>query len=342
MWQRRFDSELDVDLLDETELYDPNNISSMLKAWLRDLPTEIMPKKLQKELAVEIEKEDPDYKNVGRPAPQILRDALSDLPPFNYYLLFAITCHLSLLVSHSEKNKMDLNNLSICIGQTLDLERWLFNYLVGDWRHCWQGCFTEKQYLEAERAHEEGREYTLPPTITRPQAKEVESNGTTAQSQTQLQQLQSQSLSVENERAVHSSGSNASGDVSRTGSGSAYEDARSTHEGSPNRANNNTSENKKPNTYQPAGYSQSSTANAKSNTAPAAVATPERKPVGSTSSDKEGKRPATAGKQSEGESKKKDASKLGGGAHSRSHSELPLAEIKPGSPMDFPSYLRTS
>jgi hypothetical protein len=215
---------------------------------------------------------------------------------------------------------MDLNNLSICIGQTLDLERWLFNYLVGDWRHCWQGCFTEKQYLEAEKAHEEGREYTLPPTITKPQAKPVE-NGTT------------QNLNVDNERAVHSSGSNASGDASRTGSGSAYEDAKSQqYEGSPQRSNNN--ENKKPDTYQPAGYSQYTTNGSSTTTAPAA--TPERK---GPAAEKEGKRPATAGKQSESESKK-DTPKIAG-AHSRSHSELPLAPIKPASPMDFPSYLRT-
>lgn len=159
MWQRRFDTELDVDLLDEKELYDPNNISSMLKSWLRELPSEIMPNNIQSALAAELEKENPDYQKIGQPAPQRLRDALSELPPFNYYLLFAITCHLSLLLSHKDKNKMDLNNLSICIGPCLKMDRWLFNYLVGDWRHCWQGCHTEKEYLEIEKAHEMGIEY---------------------------------------------------------------------------------------------------------------------------------------------------------------------------------------
>ena len=161
-WQRRFDTELDLDLLSEPDLFDPNNIGSMLKAWLRDLPTEIMPSALQNSLAAELEKENADYAKMGQPAPQRLRDALSELSPFKYYLLFAITCHLSLLLSHKDKNRMDLNNLCICIGPCLKLERWLFNYLVGDWRHCWQGCFTEKEYLEAERAHEQGLQYNLP------------------------------------------------------------------------------------------------------------------------------------------------------------------------------------
>ncbi|EGP85713.1 uncharacterized protein MYCGRDRAFT_74100 [Zymoseptoria tritici IPO323] len=130
----------------------------MLKAWLRELPSEMMPASLQKSLAVQLEKENPNYKNVGQPASQLLRDALSDLPPYNYYLLFAITCHLSLLLTNKEVNKMDLNNLAVCVGPCLNLERWLFNYLVGDWRHCWQGCYTEKDYLKIEEMVEAGLE----------------------------------------------------------------------------------------------------------------------------------------------------------------------------------------
>lgn len=147
--------ELDIDLLDESELYDPNTISSMLKQWLRELPTDIVPQDLQMSLGRELQKDNPLYHVAGQQTPQKLRDALSELPPFNYYLLFAVTCHLSLMLSHQERNRMDLNNLSICIGPCLRMERWLFNYLVGDWRHCWQGCWTEKQYLEEEKLLED-------------------------------------------------------------------------------------------------------------------------------------------------------------------------------------------
>lgn len=161
-WQRRFDTELDIDLLDETELYDPNNISSLLKTWLRELPTEVFPTEIQKNLANELAKDNPEYASVGQPAPQKLKDTLSELSPFHYYLLFAITCHLSLLVSHADKNRMDLHNLFICIGPCLHIDRWAFNYLVGDWRNCWQGCWTEKEALDAERRFEAGEE-ELPP-----------------------------------------------------------------------------------------------------------------------------------------------------------------------------------
>ncbi|TKA48747.1 hypothetical protein B0A54_00883 [Friedmanniomyces endolithicus] len=238
-WQRRFDTELDVDLLDESELYDPNNIGSMLKSWLRDLPTEILPATMQASLAAELELENPEYAKMGQPAPQKLRDALSELSPFNYYLLFAITCHLSLLLSHKDKNRMDLNNLCICIGPCLRLERWLFNYLVGDWRHCWQGCFTEKQYLESEKAHEQGADYKPPLSTSEPSIASL-TNGKNTSSYNLL--------AAADERAVHSSGSSEPA--------SNYEDAQPSilpssaeHTVLPRRPENDTL----PETYRPAG-----------------------------------------------------------------------------------------
>lgn len=216
-WQRRFDqgnftfprlslhsqltvyAEFDVDLLSEQELYDPNTIGSMLKTWLRELPTEIFPQDLQHSLAVELQQDNPNFNMIGQPAPQKLRDTLSELPPFNYYLLFAITCHLSLLLSHQERNRMDLNNLSICIGPCLSLERWLFNYLVGDWRNCWQGCWTEKQQLDEEKRLEDPG--YMPPSS---------SGGTTYQSYSSRGIAETMSGLEIDERAVSSGGESGS------------------------------------------------------------------------------------------------------------------------------------
>ncbi|KAK2788004.1 hypothetical protein FQN52_007010 [Onygenales sp. PD_12] len=141
-WQRRFDSELDINLFDEPGLYDINTIGSMFKAWLRELPDEIFPKETQAMIA---------EKCAGATtAPQLLKDELSKLPPFNYYLLFAITCHLSLLFSYVEKNKMDYRNLCICFQPCMKIDGFCFQFLVCDWKNCWQGCWTEKEYLEIE------------------------------------------------------------------------------------------------------------------------------------------------------------------------------------------------
>ncbi|KZZ88690.1 Rho GTPase activation protein [Ascosphaera apis ARSEF 7405] len=145
-WQRRFDTELDINLFDEPELYDINTIGSMFKAWLRELPDEIFPKATQAKIAEECAG--------ATTAPQMLKDELSKLPPQNYYLLFAITCHLSLLHSYVEKNKMDYRNLCICFQPCMKIEAFCFWFLVCDWKNCWQGCWTEKEYLAIEEEYE--------------------------------------------------------------------------------------------------------------------------------------------------------------------------------------------
>lgn len=114
----------------------------MLKAWLRELPDELLPKAAQDRIARECQG--------SEKVPQLLIDELSNLSPFNYYLLFAITCHLSLLLAHSEKNKMDFRNLCICFQPCMKIDAFCFKFLVCDWRDCWKGCKTEAHYIEQE------------------------------------------------------------------------------------------------------------------------------------------------------------------------------------------------
>jgi RhoGAP domain len=150
-WQRRFDTEHDINLFDEPELYDINTIGSMFKAWLRDLPDEIFPKQVQVKIAEQC--------MGATKTPQLLKDELSKLPPFNYYLLFAITCHLSLLHSFADKNKMDYRNLCICFQPCLRIDGFCFQFLVQEWKNCWQGCWTEKEFLDEEyRVQAEGKD----------------------------------------------------------------------------------------------------------------------------------------------------------------------------------------
>ncbi|KAI1127966.1 hypothetical protein F5Y10DRAFT_277790 [Nemania abortiva] len=141
-WQRRFDEEYDVDLFAQDDLYDINIIGSMLKAWLRELPDELFPKEAQERIA--------RHCAGAEKVPQMLIEELSNLPPFKYYLLFAVTCHLSLLLAHSDKNKMDFRNLCICFQPCMKIDAFCFKFLVCDWRLCWQGCKNEAKYIEEE------------------------------------------------------------------------------------------------------------------------------------------------------------------------------------------------
>jgi hypothetical protein len=114
----------------------------MLKAWLRELPDELFPKEAQERIARECAG--------AESVPPLLVEELSNLPPFKYYLLFAITCHLSLLLAHSDKNKMDFRNLCICFQPCMKIDAFCFKFLVCDWRDCWKGCKNESRYIEEE------------------------------------------------------------------------------------------------------------------------------------------------------------------------------------------------
>lgn len=114
----------------------------MFKAWLRELPTEIFPKETQDRISKQC---------AGQTeVPGLLKDELSRLPPWNYYLLFAITCHLSLLHAYVDKNRMNYANICICFQPCLRIDPFCFQFLVCHWRSCWQGCWTEKAALEEE------------------------------------------------------------------------------------------------------------------------------------------------------------------------------------------------
>ncbi|KAK9436355.1 RhoGAP domain containing protein [Metarhizium brunneum] len=141
-WQRKFDERYDVDLFKDDDLYDINIIGSMLKAWLRELPDELFPKAAQDRIAREC--------SGATKVPQLLVEELSNLSPFNYYLLFAITCHLSLLLSRSDKNKMDFRNLCICFQPCMKIDAFCFKFLVCDWSDCWIGCKNEAKFIEEE------------------------------------------------------------------------------------------------------------------------------------------------------------------------------------------------
>lgn len=123
----------------------------MLKSWFRELPDELFPKSSQDRVARECARLNITSDDVEHVAvPQVLIDELSNLSPFNYYLLFAITCHLSLLLNHAEKNKMDFRNLCICFQPCMKIDALCFKFLVCDWRNCWKGCKTESAYVEQE------------------------------------------------------------------------------------------------------------------------------------------------------------------------------------------------
>ncbi|KAH8147366.1 uncharacterized protein LAJ45_08522 [Morchella importuna] len=137
----------DIDLFDNPP-DDLHTVSSLLKGWFRSLPEAILPNDVQKRVYEKCK----DMTDAIKP-PQAFVDELSNLPPYNYYLLHHLFSHLSAICGASDVNKMGLANLGMIFCSTLRIDRFCFNWLVNSWSDCWAGCLTE----------EEEYERTLPP-----------------------------------------------------------------------------------------------------------------------------------------------------------------------------------
>ncbi|KAI5804185.1 hypothetical protein DFH27DRAFT_396636 [Peziza echinospora] len=132
----------DVDI----SLNPPNDIhtvTSLLKGYFRALPEALFPAESQKRIYDQC-KEHPESEK----PPQCFLDELSRLPPYNYYMLYLLSAHLSNVNRQSDINKMNLSNLGMIFCSTLRIDRFCFNWLVGHWADCWQGCWTENEELE--------------------------------------------------------------------------------------------------------------------------------------------------------------------------------------------------
>ncbi|KAI5857775.1 Rho GTPase activation protein [Tricharina praecox] len=128
----------DVDLF-ENPPDDLHTVSSLLKGWFRSLPDAILPIDVQKRIYEKCKDQTESLK-----PPQAFVDELSNLPPYNYYLLNHLFSHLSTVCMESDVNKMNLSNLGMVFCSTLRIDRFCFNWLVNNWADCWAGCLTEE------------------------------------------------------------------------------------------------------------------------------------------------------------------------------------------------------
>lgn len=62
---------------------------------------------------------------------------------------------------------MNYNNLCICFQPAIKIDAFCFQFLILDWRNCWQGCWTEKEYLAEEVKFLEAQEHQLLPPPSR-------------------------------------------------------------------------------------------------------------------------------------------------------------------------------
>ncbi|KAF9156707.1 hypothetical protein BG015_002502 [Linnemannia schmuckeri] len=120
--KRMFDTGKDYNLL-TMDAIDANDIATLLKLYLRELPSPLLPPILLEQFQ--------SLLTTDRHICHTLRGILIRLPRPNYVVLSYLCHHLSKIAAHSDKTKMTVSNLGVVFAPTLSIGSVLFKALLG-------------------------------------------------------------------------------------------------------------------------------------------------------------------------------------------------------------------
>lgn len=113
--KERFDNEGDINLLEDSQYHDIHAVASMLKAYLRELPTSILTRDLHLEFVAVTEMNSQPEKIVA------LNELVTRLPQGNATLLKYLIAFLIKIINHADQNKMTVRNVGIVFSPTLTI-----------------------------------------------------------------------------------------------------------------------------------------------------------------------------------------------------------------------------
>jgi len=112
--KQRLDKDLDSVDLDAPEWSgDINNVASVMKMWLRDLPDPLLTFSLHQGFTEAAKIENDRLRQIR------LHERVNDLPDPNYATLKFFLGHLHRINQHADENSMSMQNLAIVFGPTL-------------------------------------------------------------------------------------------------------------------------------------------------------------------------------------------------------------------------------
>ncbi|PHH64159.1 hypothetical protein CDD81_4906 [Ophiocordyceps australis] len=113
--RERFNNEGDVNLVTDEQYYDIHAVASLLKLYLRELPTTILTRDLHLEFLAVTEMTDREEKIAA------LHDLAQKLPQANATLLKYLISFLVKIINNSDVNKMNVRNVGIVFSPTLNI-----------------------------------------------------------------------------------------------------------------------------------------------------------------------------------------------------------------------------
>ncbi|XP_071788943.1 uncharacterized protein [Asterias amurensis] len=130
----RYNRNEEVDLSSQ----DPNNVASLLKQYLRELPESILTKTLAPKL-----EETAAIADVKTRVAQFNR-MLQVLPKCNFTLLSWMVVHLAHVLNNEAETKMTIQNISIVMCPTLHISHRVLNLLFTNWKTLFKGVQIKK------------------------------------------------------------------------------------------------------------------------------------------------------------------------------------------------------
>lgn len=122
--KERFDNEGDINLVDDEQYYDIHAVASMMKAYLRELPTSILTRDLHLHFVSVTEMKTQPEKIAA------LNDLVARLPLANLTLLRYLIAFLIKIIAHADRNKMTVRNVGIVFSPTLTIPAPVFALLL--------------------------------------------------------------------------------------------------------------------------------------------------------------------------------------------------------------------
>jgi RalA-binding protein 1 len=113
--RERFNTEGDVNLITDDQYYDIHAVASLLKLYLRELPTTILTRELHLEFLAVTELHDLNEKVSA------LNGLVHRLPRANNALLRYLSGFLINIINHADTNKMTVRNVGIVFSPTLNI-----------------------------------------------------------------------------------------------------------------------------------------------------------------------------------------------------------------------------
>lgn len=126
--RERFNTEGDVNLLTDETYYDIHAVASLLKLYLRELPTTILTRDLHMSFVAVTEMTNQQEK-IGS-----LAELVQQLPLANETLLKYLIAFLIKIINHSDMNKMTVRNVGIVFSPTLNIPAPVFALLLQNYQ----------------------------------------------------------------------------------------------------------------------------------------------------------------------------------------------------------------